>query len=77
MAANPLTMAEFYIIAYKVGTALLHTEPKHLFIHFTITALESTLKQIWQPFLLGCLVCGFICSAIGYLCAKLFWRKKT
>jgi uncharacterized protein (DUF2062 family) len=75
--ANPVTMPEFYFIAYKIGVALLHITPKHLLTHISITAIEKTLTQVWQPFLLGCLVCGFICAVIGYICTKLFWRKSA
>jgi len=73
--ANPITMPAFYYTAYKIGAALWHTPKKNLAIHFTVHALESTLAQIWQPFILGCFICGVICSVLAYMCAKLLWRK--
>lgn len=71
---NPVTMPPVYYFCYKVGTWILNS-PQHEFtFELSWQWLGSELGHIWQPFLLGCLICGVISAVIGGLAMRLLWR---
>ena len=71
---NPFSIAPLYYLAYRTGAALLHT-PRQRF-HFIPSWhwLTHGLALVWQPFLLGCLVCGIVFGVTGWLTLELVWR---
>lgn len=71
---NPLTMGPIFWFAYKLG-ALVMGEPIHV-EQFAISWewLQTGLLAIWQPFLLGCLLCGFFFGSLGYFIVQTLWR---
>ncbi|MGD9591168.1 MAG: DUF2062 domain-containing protein [Candidatus Berkiella sp.] len=66
---NPLTMIPMFGFAYGVGAALLGVTLQDL--NFSTFAV---LQEVWQPFLLGCLLCGGFLSVAGNVIVRLFWR---
>jgi uncharacterized protein len=74
VVANPFTMVPVYYFAYRVGVALLHV-PRH---HFRFVAdwkwFRYALLPVWQPFVLGCLVCAVACGILGWLVLEVIWR---
>jgi uncharacterized protein (DUF2062 family) len=73
-ASNPLTMPLQYYTAYEVGSYLLHIPTQHFDVEFTVHALVAIMHKIWEPFLLGCILCGLISSAIAKITISLIWR---
>lgn len=71
---NPLTMPAVYFACYQVGRWLLQLEPASIAIQFTWEWVSNKLVLIWQPLLLGCLVCGLFFGGLGYLAMRYFWR---
>ncbi len=71
---NPVTMPAIFYLAYKVG-ALLIDEPVK-FIHFRLSWewISNSLHLVWEPFLLGCLVCGLFFGSVGYFVISMLWR---
>jgi uncharacterized protein (DUF2062 family) len=71
---NPLTMPPIFYFAYKVGTWILDRPVQE--IHFELSGdwLMQELGHIWQPFLLGCFICGVISAVLGYVFMRGFWR---
>jgi uncharacterized protein (DUF2062 family) len=71
---NPLTMGPIFWFAYKLG-ALVMGEPT-MVEQFSISWewLTTGLVAIWQPFLLGCLLCGFFFGSLGYFVVQTLWR---
>jgi uncharacterized protein (DUF2062 family) len=71
---NPLTMGPIFWFAYKLG-ALVMGEPTHV-EQFSISWewLQTGLVAIWQPFLLGCLLCAFFFGSLGYFVIQVLWR---
>lgn len=71
---NPLTMPPLFYFAYKVGTWVLNV-PTHKY-HFELTWdwLMSELGAIWEPFLLGCLICGTVSAVLGFVTLRAYWR---
>jgi len=71
---NPLTMPPIFYFAYKVGTWILHTPIRDIHFELSVDWLMGELGMIWQPFLLGCLVCGVTFALLGNVSIRLFWR---
>ena len=60
--------------AYRIGALLLGTEAQAPALHLNLEGWLSELAQIWQPLLLGSLICGFAAGSLGYALVKLVWR---
>jgi len=73
--ANPLTMAPMYYGAYSVGARLLGHNPPDEALEFTLEGLTEGLELIWQPLLLGCLICAIALSALGYVTLNWLWVR--
>ena len=71
---NPLTMAPIFFMAYKVGAVVLGVPPQAVEFQLTWEWLSHGLLAIWQPFLLGCLLCGALFGSLGYFVISVLWR---
>jgi uncharacterized protein (DUF2062 family) len=71
---NPLTMPPIFYFSYKVGTWILDTPVRDIHFELTMNWLGRELSHIWEPFLLGCFVCGAASAVLGYAFMRLFWR---
>ena len=71
---NPLTMPPIFYFAYKVGTWILQTPLHKIEFELSTAWLLHELGEIWQPFLLGCFVCGVGFAILGNISIRLFWR---
>ena len=67
-------MPPAFYFTYRVGAVLLGRHPGPLHFTFTLDAILDNLESIWQPLLLGSLVCGLVFGVIGYATVRLFWR---
>ena len=72
--SNPVTMPPLFYGCYLLGAWLLQTPAQAFVFELSWDWLSESLYHIWQPFLLGCLVAGVICSFLGYFSMRLFWR---
>ncbi|MFK8019407.1 MAG: DUF2062 domain-containing protein [Pseudomonadales bacterium] len=71
---NPLTFAPMFYAAYKVGAWLLQTPEQVLSFQPSLEIFTSQLEHIWQPLLLGCLVCGVLSGLIAHAFIWRLWR---
>ena len=71
---NPLTMPPIFYGAYKVGTWILDRPIQAIEFQLSVEWLMNELGTIWQPFLLGCFVCGVSFALLGNVFIRLFWR---
>ncbi|HHH36569.1 MAG TPA: DUF2062 domain-containing protein [Gammaproteobacteria bacterium] len=71
---NPLTMGPIFYLAYKAGALILNQPTRDVSFALTIDWLTTQLGQIWQPFLLGCLLFGTLAALLGNLLIRGFWR---
>ena len=72
--SNPLTIAPMYFGAYVFGVWLLQQEAQFVEFDISVEWLTDGLSQIWEPFLLGCLLLGLMSAALGYGVINLVWR---
>lgn len=74
---NPLTMVPVYYLAYRVGATVLGTPGNQFSFELTWEWVANGLANIWQPFLLGCLLCGLFCGLLGSTLVRVLWRWHT
>jgi uncharacterized protein (DUF2062 family) len=75
--SNPLTIAPLYYFAYRVGATVLGAEPQAMEFQLNWDWISSSLVAIWQPFLLGCLICGFFFGSLGFFTIQQLWRWRA
>lgn len=71
---NPLTMPPIFYSAFKVGAFILGIPPRGFNFELSFEWLTSGMSAIWQPFLLGCFVCGTFFAITGNVIVRLMWR---
>ncbi len=71
---NPITMPPIFYSAYKVGAFVMGQAALTSDYKLTAEWFSEQLHLIWQPFLLGCLICGIISAFIAYIVIRLLWR---
>lgn len=74
---NPFTMAPIFFLAYKTGSLILNEPPLDISFELTLEWMTTQLGDIWQPFLLGCLLFGTLSALIGNLVVRSFWRLQV
>lgn len=74
---NPATMTPLFYFAYKMGAIILSIPPIPIKFELSYDWIVSTLLKIWEPFLLGCLICGITSAIIGNVAIRLIWRYFT
>jgi uncharacterized protein (DUF2062 family) len=74
---NPLTMPALFYLAYEVGALLIDVPVTAVKFELSFHWLSNTLGNIWEPFLLGCLVCGLFSGSLGYFVVSLSWRWRV
>ena len=72
--SNPITIPPIFYFTYKVGTVILDTPIREFEIELSLDWVLTELGAIWQPLLLGSLICATIFSAISFIGIRLFWR---
>lgn len=72
--SNPVTVAPMFYSAYKLGEWMLDLPPGEFRIELSLRWLLDELGQVWEPFLLGCLVMGLASAVLGQVAIRLVWR---
>lgn len=71
---NPLTMPPMFFFAYGLGAWLLGVEPAVSSFELSWTFFAGQLRDLWQPLLLGSLICGWVSGLTLMVAARLLWR---
>lgn len=71
---NPITMPPMFYGTYKLGAWILNSPETSFQFELSFEWLSKSLGEIWEPFLLGCLVSGVFFSFVSYFAIKLLWR---
>jgi len=72
--SNPLTFAPIFYFCYRIGAAILDTPTENFSFELSLDWLTTGLLDIWQPFLLGCLVVGTVSAIFSYMLMQFLWR---
>ena len=51
--------------------------PQEIKFELSFYWLTHSLIAIWQPFLLGCLLCGLFFGSVGYFVINTLWRLRV
>lgn len=71
---NPITIPPMFYFAYRVGAWVMDAPSREFSFQLSYDWLATELGAIWQPFLLGCFICGVISAALGYFTIRGLWR---
>jgi uncharacterized protein (DUF2062 family) len=71
---NPLTMVPMFLLAYKLGAFLLGIQPQPFDPELSVEWFTHGFLNVWQPLLLGSILCGALASLIGFIGLDLLWR---
>ena len=71
---NPVTIYPLFFAAYKTGGMLLNIPPRAVHFSMTWEWFSSTMLEIWEPLLLGCVILGSISAFLGYFMIRMLWR---
>ncbi len=74
---NPLTMPALFFMAYQVGALIINVPVTAVEFELSFYWLTTQLAYIWQPFLLGCMICGLFFGCLGYFVVSLLWRWRV
>jgi hypothetical protein len=74
VVANPFTLVPLYYFAYRVGVAILHVPPHRFRFVADWKWLRYGVAPVWQPFLVGSVVCALSAAVLGWLALELLWR---
>ncbi|MNG94586.1 hypothetical protein D3C79_535980 [compost metagenome] len=71
---NPLTMPPVFFVTYMTGAWLMQVPPRTLPDELTFQWITDQLSTLWQPFLLGSVVCGVVLGILAYFTTMFYWR---
>ena len=71
---NPITIAPMFYFAYRLGAMVLDIPVMALEFQPSFDWLGEIIMQIWQPLLLGSMICAIAFSAVGYALMQIIWR---
>ena len=74
---NPVTVTPLFYLAYRVGALIVDVPVKDIDFEVSFHWLGNSLAAIWQPFLLGCLVCGLFFGCLGFFLVNQLWRWRV
>ncbi|MEZ5502617.1 MAG: DUF2062 domain-containing protein [Halioglobus sp.] len=74
---NPVTMPPIFFMAYEIGALIVDVPVRDIAFEPTFHWLGHSLAAIWEPFLLGCLICGLFFGAVGYVTVSQLWRWRV
>ena len=72
--SNPVTMPPIFYGCYLLGSHILGTPEMAFEFELSWRWLGTGFLNIWQPFLLGCLLCGLFFGCLGFLVVNQVWR---
>ena len=73
--SNPVTIGPMYFFAYRLGARLLGVPQKPFNMEMSFEWVTTTLVNIWEPMLLGCLLLGSAAALVSYVTLDLIWRS--
>ncbi len=71
--SNPITIPPIFYFCYKLGVLILGASVNEFNFELTFDWLMNELGEIWQPFLLGCLIMAIASSVLGYISVRYLW----
>lgn len=70
--SNPLTLPALLFLQYELGAWLLGIPAANF--EMSVTWLEHSLLEVWEPLYLGSVLSGLVLAALGLAATRLLWR---
>jgi hypothetical protein len=67
-------MPPVFYFTYTLGTWILDKPVLDIEFEISWDWITYELHRIWKPFLLGSLLTGAVCAAVGYFTMRALWR---
>ena len=74
---NPVTMPAIFYLAYRLGAMIVDVPMQAVEFELSFHWLAHSAGAIWQPFLLGCFLCGLFFGSLGYFVISILWRIRV
>ena len=74
---NPLTIPPMFYLAYRVGLGILDLEDLGFRPDLSLASLTVGTREIVLPLVVGSVILGAVCAALGYLLIQGFWRWRV
>lgn len=74
---NPVTMPAMFYLAYSVGALIIDVPVQPVEFQLSWDWFSNSLGTIWQPLLLGCVICGLFFGSLGFFVMSMIWRWKV
>jgi len=71
---NPFTLAPIFYITYKLGAWVLREPANTVVVEPTFDWLMTAIHAVWEPVLIGCLICGLAAAVFGNVLIRCLWR---
>lgn len=75
--SNPITIPPQFYLAYQTGAHLLHQPQNEFAFELSMHWVREEFAALWQPLLLGCLVCGLATATLGWIAVRVLWRAQV
>jgi len=75
--SNPLTIAPLFYATYKLGTVILQSPPVEFTIEPSWSWFLEEFQHLWQPLVVGSILCGLCFGGLGYITMQIFWRRQV
>ncbi len=74
---NPITIPPIFFATYKLGTWVLDTPAMDFNVAFTWEWINTELRRLWKPLLVGSMIAGTTTAIISYMSIQLLWRWRV
>lgn len=74
---NPITMPPVLYIEYRVGAWILHRPPNALRFEPSLEWLRGQIGHIWEPLVVGSLICGLVSGLLAGFLVRALWRLQV
>ena len=74
---NPLTIPAMFYLSYRVGAMIIDIPVEQVEFEFSSEWFKDSMATIWQPFLLGSVICGLFFATLVYFVISMLWRMRV
>lgn len=72
--SNPITIPPIFYATYRLGVWILGSPELDFDIELTWAWFAEEFPHLWQPLVVGSVLCGIFFGTLGYFSMQLFWR---
>ena len=74
LICNPLTIGPMFYFSYRLGIAALGLEEQNFNFSFSLTWLQNSFENVWQPLLFGTFILGLLSAFLCFFAADIIWK---